>query len=119
VDDELILVAGAILDHEGQPQLHVIVIVADPDLPGFSQSQTLFINVTDVNEAPVVTLENADITAIPESYSLSARLRVADIVVADDALGTNVLSLEGDDASWFEIVGTALFLKATAILDYE
>jgi hypothetical protein len=44
---------------------------------------------------------------------------VADIVVTDDALGTNILSLSGDDASLFEIDGTELYLVAGAALDCQ
>ncbi|MFM1841666.1 MAG: hypothetical protein RLZZ490_398, partial [Cyanobacteriota bacterium] len=42
-----------------------------------------------------------------------------DIVVTDDALGSNVLSLSGADATLFEIDGTELFVKAGTILDFE
>jgi len=44
---------------------------------------------------------------------------VADIVVTDDALGTNALSLSGADAALFEVEGTTLYLKANTVLDYE
>ena len=47
------------------------------------------------------------------------RLKVADIVITDDALGTNTLSLSGADAALFQIVGTELFLIAGASLDFE
>ena len=45
--------------------------------------------------------------------------KVADIVVTDDALGTNVLSLSGTDATLFEIDTGVLYLKAGAALDFE
>jgi hypothetical protein len=44
---------------------------------------------------------------------------MADIAIQDDALGTNALSLTGSDASYFEIVGNALYLKSGVALDYE
>ena len=44
---------------------------------------------------------------------------MADIVITDDALGTNTLSLSGADARLFQIVGTELFLVAGASLDFE
>ena len=40
-------------------------------------------------------------------------------MVTDDALGTNVLSLNGADASLFEIDGAVLYLVAGAALDFE
>ena len=44
-------------------------------------------------------------------------MKVADIVVTDDAQGTNTLSLTGADAALFEIDGGALYLKAGTPLD--
>ena len=46
-------------------------------------------------------------------------IKVADIVITDDALGTNNLTLSGADAALFEIVGTELRLIAGAVLDFE
>src|SRR5262249_23322982 len=45
--------------------------------------------------------------------------KVADILVTDDALGTNSLSLSGADAAFFTISGTSLYLKAGTSLDFE
>lgn len=72
----------------------------------------------EVNEPPTVSLSNT-ITTLAEDTDTSSRIKVADIVVTDDALGTNVLSLSGADASLFEIDGTELYLKAGTLLDYE
>jgi len=44
--------------------------------------------------------------------------KLADIVVSDDALGTNSISLSGADASNFELNGAALYLKAGTTLNY-
>jgi hypothetical protein len=41
---------------------------------------------------------------------------VAEIIVIDDGLGTNNLSVRGTDAGFFQIVGTGLFLKAGTAL---
>ena len=46
-------------------------------------------------------------------------VKVADIVVADDEVGSNVPLLTGPDAAFFEIVGNELFLKAGTQLDFE
>jgi uncharacterized protein YjiK len=58
-----------------------------------------------------VTLSDA-VTAIPENTSTAAPVKVASIVVSDDGLGTNNLTVSGADANFFQIVGTALLLKA-------
>ena len=52
------------------------------------------------------------LTALPETSDTSRRIKVADIAISDDALGSNVITLEGADASSFEVDGTELFLKA-------
>ena len=116
---ELFLVAGGTLDRETNPVLDVTVEVDDPSLgTGAEDSDALAITVTDVNEAPTVELTGT-ITTLPEDTDTTARLKVADIVVTDDGLGTNVLSLTGADAALFEIDGTELYLVAGAILDFE
>ncbi|MCA9074995.1 MAG: FG-GAP repeat protein [Planctomycetaceae bacterium] len=69
------------------------------------------------NFAPTVALTNAT-SVIGEDVDLTARFKVADIVITDDAAGVNVLSLAGADAGLFEIDGTELFLKAGASLSY-
>ena len=70
------------------------------------------------NEAPTLTLANTVVT-LAENAVTTPRLKVADILVTDDALGTNVLSLSGADAGLFEIAGSVLYLKAGTALDFE
>ncbi|MEZ5942235.1 MAG: hypothetical protein R3C18_12650 [Planctomycetaceae bacterium] len=52
------------------------------------------------------------LVSVNEDADTSAAIKVADVTVVDDALGTNNVSLSGDDAALFEIVGGELFLKA-------
>jgi PKD repeat protein len=78
----------------------------------------LVISVTNVNEAPTVALSNPT-TTLPESTVTTSRVKVANIVITDDALGTNTLSLSGADGALFEIVSGALYLKAGTVLDFE
>ena len=107
------------LDFETNPVLDVTVEVDDAALaPDPNDTAALAINVTDVNEPPTVALANTT-TTFPEDTDTTARIKVADIVVSDDALGTNVLSLSGADSALFEIDGTELYLKAGASLDFE
>ena len=108
---ELFLQAGAALDFETASSLDVTVTVDDADFEGTpDDSVDLTIAVTDVNEAPTVALANV-LADISENADTSAATKVADIVVSDDALGTNALTLSGVDAAFFEIVGSELFLE--------
>ena len=72
-----------------------------------------------INQAPTnITLQNP-ITNLPEGTSTIARLKVADIVITDDGLGSNTISLTGVDAASFEVEGTVLYIKKDTKLDYE
>jgi hypothetical protein len=116
---ELFLSAGETLDFETNATLDVNVEVNDTAIaPAPNDITALAISVTDVNEAPAVALANTT-TTFPEDADTSVRVKVADIVVTDDALGTNDLALTGDDVGLFEIDGTGLFLNAGASLDFE
>ena len=64
-------------------------------------------------DAPTAALSGTTVT-LAEDVDLTTRLKVADIEVTDDGVGTNVLTLVGDDAALFEIDGDELFLKAGA-----
>jgi len=80
---------------------------------------TALITETLVNEAPTtVALANAT-ASLAENASTASHIKVADITVTDDALGSNTLALTGADAGAFEIIGTELFLKAGTLLDFE
>jgi hypothetical protein len=71
------------------------------------------------NDAPTaVTLTNTTIT-LPENTDTTSAVKVADIAITDDGLGTNTLSLSGADAGFFEIIGNALYIKAGTTLDFE
>ncbi|MCA9029169.1 MAG: VCBS repeat-containing protein [Planctomycetaceae bacterium] len=116
---ELFLVAGAALDFETKASLDVTVEVDDAAIGGSpDDSDSLSITITDVNELPTIALTPV-VSTLPEDAATTPRVKVADILVSDDALGTNTLSLTGADASLFEINGTELFLIAGAILDFE
>ncbi|WP_170267079.1 lamin tail domain-containing protein [Brevifollis gellanilyticus] len=71
------------------------------------------------NQAPTaITLNNA-VNSILENTSTASPIKIGDIIVTDDGLGTNALSLTGADVAAFEITGTSLYLKAGIVLDYE
>jgi hypothetical protein len=56
---------------------------------------------------------------LAENTSTSSRLKLADIAINDDGLGSNTISLLDADATAFEVIGTALYLKAGSSLNYE
>jgi uncharacterized protein YjiK/phosphodiesterase/alkaline phosphatase D-like protein len=81
------------------PQLWVYAHSDDPDLA-----------------LTAVTLNNA-VTAIPDNISVAAPIKLADIIVTDDGLGANNLTLTGVDAGSFQIIGTGLYLRAGTALN--
>jgi hypothetical protein len=76
------------------------------------------LTVNAVNDPPSVALASKT-TSLPENTNTASAIKVADIVVTDDDLGTNTLALSGADAALFQIVGSELRLKAATVLDYE
>ncbi len=64
------------------------------------------------NLAPTAVSLTGAVTSIPENTNTASAVMLANIVVADDGLGDNNLSLSGPDAGSFQITGNALFLKA-------
>ena len=70
-----------------------------------------------VNVPPNVSLTGTT-TKLRETRTFASPLNVASIVVTDDGLGTNVLSLSGADSALFEINGTNLRLKSGTTLAY-
>lgn len=118
-DGALYLKAGTTLDFETKPSYAITVSVDDAGVGASPDAGKAFtLAISDVNEPAQVTLTNK-IASIAENTSIPARVKVADIVVTDDALGTNALVITGDDAAFFEIIGNALYLKAGSILDFE
>ena len=117
IGTELFLRAGETLNFEAKTSFDVTVAVDDATVGGTPDDTANYtLTVADVNEAPTaVTLTNV-VSVIAEN---SVGSKIADIVITDDALGTNTLIVVGTDAAHFEIVGTELRLKATANLNFE
>lgn len=74
---------------------------------------------TYTNQAPVAVSIANPTASLSENTSTATRIKVGNIIISDDALGTNTLSLTGADASSFEVSGTELFLRAGVTLDFE
>ena len=71
------------------------------------------------NQAPTAVTLNNKLDSVLENTSTTSRLKVADIFITDDGIGTNNISISGPDAAFFEIIGFALYIKAGTVLDYE
>ncbi len=73
---------------------------------------------TAPNQAPTaITLTNT-VTSIPQkNTSTAGPVKLALIIVTDDGLGRNNLTVTGTDANAFQIIGTALYLKAGVALN--
>ena len=117
----LYLKAGTVLDFESKSSYAVAVTVDDPTVGGTpdATSTTYTLNVSNVNEAPTAVALANTTASIAENTSTASHIKVADINVTDDALGSNTLGLTGTDAGFFEIAGNALYLKAGTVLDFE
>ncbi len=103
---------------EAQNSYEVTVNVDDPTVGVTPDlTQTLTLNITDVNEAPTALILANSTKAIAENTDTSQGVKVADIQISDDALGTNSLSLLGNDQSSFQIRGRELFFIGKA--DFE
>ncbi len=103
---------------EAQNSYEVTVNVDDPTVGVTPDlTQTLTLNITDINEAPTALILANSTKAIAENTDTSQGVKVADIQISDDALGTNSLSLLGSDQSSFQIRGRELFFIGKA--DFE
>jgi hypothetical protein len=116
----LFLKAGTSLNFEAKASYAVTVSASDPSLPDSTPVTAAFsLTVSDLNEAPsALTLANT-VSSLAENSSTASRIKVADIVITDDASGSNTISLSGADAASFEVSGNALFLKAGTALNFE
>jgi Ca2+-binding RTX toxin-like protein len=87
---------------EAKAGYDVVVNVNDASVGGNPDaSQGFHLAITDVNEAPTALVLSNTVTSTLENGS---DVKVADISITDDALGTNVLSLSGADAASFSLV---------------
>ncbi|MEZ5996460.1 MAG: cadherin domain-containing protein [Hyphomonadaceae bacterium] len=113
-----ITVNGAI-DYEATHSLGVIVRVWDQAGTGLYADRAAAIAVTDVNEVPTALNFTNVVSSIAENTSTTSHIKVADLTIVDDALGSENFGLTGVDAASFEIIGSALYLKSGVTLDRE
>ena len=118
VGDSLYLKADRTLDYETQASYSVTVSARDSGI-GNPVTAAMTLGITDANDAPAgVSLVNA-VTSLSDATDTTSRVKIADIHITDDALGSNALALSGADAGSFEVVGTALYLRAGTALDTD
>ncbi|MDJ1170090.1 putative Ig domain-containing protein [Roseofilum sp. BLCC_M154] len=118
---ELYLKAGTVLDFATKSSYDVTVEVDDTTVgatPDATTAYSLGITVVITNAAPTAVALNNSTTSLPEDTNTTSAIKVADIAITDDGLGTNTLSLSGADAGSFEISGSELYLKAGTVLDF-
>ena len=97
-------------NYEVKSAYDVTVSADDASVGGTPDASRAFtLSITDVNEAPTA-VSFANVQTIAENAVIGTGVKVADIAVVDDALGSETLSLSGADAASFEIRnGTELF----------
>jgi uncharacterized protein YjiK len=69
------------------------------------------------NQAPTAVQITNGLSSLSEATSTANRVKVADIFVTDDGLGTNNLTVTGADAASFEIINSSLYIKAGTALN--
>jgi len=71
------------------------------------------------NQAPTALALGNQVNSIPENSSTTPRVKVANVLITDDGLGTNNLTVTGADEQYFEVDNTGLYIKAGTVLDFE
>ncbi|MGI0494179.1 DUF4347 domain-containing protein [Alkalinema pantanalense CENA528] len=105
---------GTSPNFEAKNQYNVTVNVDDTSVGSTpDQSQNFTLSITDVNEAPTALALTNTVTQLAENSTIGSGIKVADLTITDDALGTNTLSLSGADAASFQIQGNALYYIGT------
>ncbi|MDE0397656.1 MAG: cadherin domain-containing protein [Candidatus Poribacteria bacterium] len=111
------LQTDAALDYETRSTYEVVVSVSDGTL---TDSTTVTISVTDVNEAPVFTEGDTATRSIAENTATGTNIGTP-VAATDPDVPADTLTytLGGTDAAAFRIVGTSGQLQTRAALDYE
>lgn len=118
--DNIVVKAGASLDFETATSFEVLVTATDvgpAGVAGLSDSKTITINITDVDEntAPTLDTTTASVTENASDGTTVATLQSTD----PDADDTATYTIESDPSGLFEIEGDKLVVKADANIDFE
>ncbi len=120
VGNELRFRSSTPLDFEIKTSYRVVIQVDDPAVGGFPDATASFtLSIGNVNEAPTDVRFSNSINQIAETNQASAGQVLSNINITDDGIGTNVITLLGNDANAFEVVDNQLRLKSGTILDFE
>jgi hypothetical protein len=97
--------------------------VRTTDAGGLWFERSFAVSVSNVNDAPQISFDN-EVVELPEDTDTSSPIPVADIVISDDALGSQSYYILGglnDDSSLFGIDSATgkLILRANAALNHE
>ena len=109
IDGKVFLADGQSLDFENQKDIEIVITVTDTG--GLSIEREFTVSIIDVNEGPTNLDFNSIRTEVNENQSIASRLKIADLSVTDDDLGTIEYRVEGADAALFQIFGNRLYLK--------
>jgi hypothetical protein len=105
------------LDYEASPSINLNLTATDSS--GNSLTKAFAVSVINANDAPTaVSFLNA-VPSLDENTAVGTGIKVADIAISDDALGTNILTLSGADAASFEIRNGNQLYFVGASPDYE
>jgi multidrug efflux pump subunit AcrA (membrane-fusion protein) len=66
------------------------------------------------NQAPTALALNNPVNAIAENSSTVTRVKVPDVAITDDGIGTNTLAVSGPDAEFFEVDSNGLYETRTS-----
>ncbi|WP_411846759.1 choice-of-anchor I family protein [Roseibacillus persicicus] len=106
---------GIVMDHDG-----FIYIVNENGGGSIDRPQLwVYKAATGPNQAPTEVALNNAVTSVIENTNTQSGLKVADIIITDDGLGSNEVTVSGVDADFFEVVNSELFVKAGTSLDFE
>ena len=111
------LAAATVFNYEEKRSYSVRVRASDAG--GLSTERILAITVDDVNEPPRAVAFDAARLSLPVNTNTNRRVRIAGITIADDALGTERITVSGPDAGSFEIVAGGLYLRQGVHLDFR
>ncbi len=113
VGTQLTLKPGIALDHEVQDSYELTIDVEDSE--GAIYSETITVNIADVNDAPIDIVLSDDSVNENDAGAVVATLTATDQDVGDG----EIFSLSDDPSGLFEVVGDQLKLKEGVALDHE
>ena len=110
------LKTNAALNHETKAEYTVNVVVSDGS---GTDTISVTIQVTDVNEAPVIAADTDITRSVAENTEAGENIGSAITATDEDDGDTLTWTLGGTDAESFDIVRTSGQLQTKAALDYE